>query len=172
MLEKISKAIDSFNTKQGDITSLLILPLSFVVIYEVILRYVFNAPTIWGFELTIFLYGLHFMFGYPYTDVLGGNVKVDVFTSRMSEKKQAILNIITTSVFFLPVFICLTIFTFKFAYISTLQREVNSTSWAPTIWPYKIIVAFCFLLLLLQGVSNLLKSIRVLVGQTDQITKG
>ena len=64
MLTKISKAIDTINTKQGDVTSLLILPLAIVVFYEVIMRYVFNAPTIWGFEATIFLYGLHFMFGY------------------------------------------------------------------------------------------------------------
>jgi TRAP-type mannitol/chloroaromatic compound transport system permease small subunit len=49
MLEKISKAIDTINTKQGDVTSLLILPLCIVVIYEVIMRYAFNAPTIWGF---------------------------------------------------------------------------------------------------------------------------
>jgi len=86
MLAKISKAIDTINTKQGDVTSLLILPLAIVVFYEVIMRYVFNAPTIWGFEATIFLYGLHFMFGYSYTEVLEGNVKVDIFTSRMSEK--------------------------------------------------------------------------------------
>ena len=55
MLAKISKAIDTINTKQGDLTSLLILPLAIVVFYEVIMRYIFNAPTIWGFEATIFL---------------------------------------------------------------------------------------------------------------------
>jgi TRAP-type mannitol/chloroaromatic compound transport system permease small subunit len=172
MLEKIIKAIDTFNTKQGDVTSLLILPLCIVVIYEVIMRYVFNAPTIWGFEATIFLYGLHFMFGYSYTEVLEGNVKVDIFTSRMPEKIQAILNIITHCVFFLPVFSCLTYYVFQYAVTSTLQHEVNSTSWAPPIWPFKLIMAFCFLLLLMQGVSNVLKSIRVLTGRTDQTVKG
>ena len=172
MLDKITKAIDTFNTKQGDFTSLLILPLCVVVIYEVIMRYVFNAPTVWGFEATTFLYGMHFMFGYSYTEVLGGNVKVDVFTARMSTKTQAVLNIITTGVFFLPVFTCLTIFVFRYAFISTSQGELNSTSWAPPIWPFKLIMATCFLFLLLQGFSNLLKSIRVLTTKTDSTVKG
>jgi len=172
MLEKIAKIIDTVNTKQGDFTALLILPLCLVVIYEVILRYVFNAPTVWGFEATIFLYGMHFMLGYSYTEVLGGNVKVDIFSSRMSEKAQAVLNIITTSVFFLPVFTGLTIYVFRYALTSTAQRELNSTSWAPPIWPFKLLMAVCFLLLLLQGVSNLLKSIRVLYTKTDTTAKG
>ena len=172
MLAKISKAIDTINTKQGDVTSLLILPLAIVVFYEVIMRYIFNAPTIWGFEATIFLYGLHFMFGYSYTEVLEGNVKVDIFTSRMPEKTRAILNIITHCVFFLPVFSCLTYYVFQYALTSTMQHEVNSTSWAPPIWPFKLIMAFCFFLLLMQGVSNVLKSILVLTGKTDQTAKG
>jgi TRAP-type mannitol/chloroaromatic compound transport system permease small subunit len=172
MLEKIANFIDTVNTRQGDFTALLILPLCIVVIYEVIMRYAFNAPTIWGFEATTFLYGMHFMFGYSYTEVLGGNVKVDIFTSRMGEKAQAILNIITTCVFFLPVFTCLTIYVFRYAMLSTSQLEVNSTSWAPPIWPFKLIMAFCFLLLLLQGVSNVSKSIRVLSAKTDSTAKG
>lgn len=172
MLEKITKAIDTFNTKQGDVTSLLILPLLIVVIYEVIMRYAFNAPTIWGFEATIFLYGMHFMFGYSYTEVLEGNVKVDIFMSRMPEKTRAILNIITHCVFFLPVVSCLTYYVFQYALTSTMQHELNSTSWAPPIWPFKLIMAFCFFLLLMQGVSNVLKSILVLTGQTDQTAKG
>ena len=172
MLEKITKAIDTFNIKQGDVTSLLILPLLVVVIYEVIMRYAFNAPTIWGFEATIFLYGMHFMFGYSYTEVLEGNVKVDIFTSRLPEKTRAVLNIITHCVFFLPVISCLTYYVFQYALTSTMQHEVNSTSWAPPIWPFKLIMALCFFLLLMQGVSNVLKSIRVLTGQTDQTSKG
>lgn len=172
MLEKIAKAIDTFNITQGNFTSLLILPLGFVVIYEVIMRYVFNAPTIWGFEATTFLYGMHFMFGYSYTEVLEGNVKVDIFTSRMAEKPRAVLNIITHCVFFLPVFTCLTYYVFQYALVSTSQRELNSTSWAPPIWPFKLIMAMCFLFLLAQGVSNVLKSIHVLTGKTDQTTKG
>lgn len=139
--------------------SFLVYPLLFVVVYEVFMRYVFNAPTTWGFEATTFLYGLHFMFGNAFTDVHDGHVKVDIFTSYMPQKTQTIVAIITNILFFMPVMICLTIWAFIFAYNSTMGLEVNPTSWAPPIWPLKILMAVCFLFLLLQGVANLFSDI-------------
>ena len=139
--------------------SFLVYPLLFVVVYEVFMRYIFNSPTTWGFEATTFLYGLHFMFGNAFTDVHNGHVKVDIFTSYMSQKTQTIVSIITNILFFMPVMVCLTIWSFIFAYNSTMGQEVNPTSWAPPIWPLKILMAVCFLFLLLQGVANLLSDI-------------
>lgn len=167
MLKKISNAIDIFNKKQGDITSMLIFPLLIVVIYEVFMRYAFNSPTVWGFEVTAFLYGLHYMFGMSYTDVHDGHVKVDIFTSRMPKKWQAIMGVITTSVFFLPVMTCMTIWSFKFAISSAEGLERNSTSWAPPIWPLKILMALTFLFLLVQGISNLFKYINAISEKND-----
>ena len=167
MLETIQKAIESFSNKQGEWTSLLIIPLLIVVIYEVCMRYLFNAPTIWGFETTTFLYGMHYMFGLSYTDVTGGHVKVDIFTSRASSKVQTILSILTTLVMFLPVMLCMTIWSFKFALTSIEGLELNSTSWAPPIYPFKSIMALTFLFLLLQGIANLIRDIRMLTEKTD-----
>ena len=162
LLDIIPKGIDAFNRKEGEIGALLIVPLTVVVIYEVIMRYVFDAPTIWGFELTAFLYGIHYMLGLSYTQVHGGHVKVDVLITRFSTRKQAIINILTNAGIFLPVFSLMTIWAFKYAYTSTVELEHNSTSWAPPIYPIKIIMALCFLFLLIQGVSDLLKDIRSL----------
>ena len=167
MLETIQKAIESFSNKQGEWTSLLIIPLLLVVIYEVCMRYLFNAPTIWGFETTTFLYGMHYMFGLSYTDVTGGHVKVDIFTSRASSKVQTILSILTTLVMFIPVMLCMTIWSFKFALTSIEGLELNSTSWAPPIYPFKSIMALTFLFLLLQGIANLIRDIRMLTEKTD-----
>ena len=159
MLEKISSAIDAFNRKEGEWSALLIIPLTIVVIYEVIMRYVFNAPTVWGFEATTFIYGVHFMLGLAYTAVHDGHVKVDIFTSRAKPHTQAILVILTNLVIFLPVFTCMTIWAWKYAITSTLQHELNSTSWAPPIWPFKLIMAIAFSFLLIQGISTVLKAI-------------
>ncbi len=156
MLESVKTTLESFSKKEGEITSFLIYPLLVIVVYEVIMRYAFNAPTTWGFEATTFLYGLHYMFGMAYTDVYDGHVKVDIFTAHLTGKKQAIIGIMTNLLFFMPVMICMTIWAFKFALSATLGLEVNSTSWAPPIWPLKILMAVCFLFLLLQGVANLL----------------
>ena len=162
MLEKISTMIDTFSRKEGEWSALLILPLTFIVIYEVIMRYVFDAPTIWGFEATTFIYGVHFMLGLAYTLVTDGHVKVDIFTARAKRRTQAVIVIITNLVIFLPVFTCMTIWAWKYAITSTLQHELNSTSWAPPIWPIKLIMAVAFSFLLIQGISTVLKAIHSL----------
>lgn len=162
MLEPVSNSLSTLSRKQGELTSFMVYPLLFIVVYEVFMRYVFNAPTTWGFEATTFLYGLHYMFGFAYTDVHDGHVKVDIFTAMLSSNKQIWIKILTNLVFFLPVMTCMTIWAAKFAISSTLGQEVNSTSWAPPIWPLKILMAICFLFLLLQGISNLINDINAI----------
>ncbi len=168
MLQTVSKAIDQFIDTQGKISSLLIIPLIGVIVYEVIMRYLFNAPTIWGFEATAFVYGLHFMLGLSYTENTGGHVRVDIAIARMSPKAQAIMGTVTYGLIFVPVFLCMTIWSFKFAGTSFAGRELNATSWSPPIYPFKTMMAFSFLFLLCQGISNLLKHIRVLTEKTAE----
>ncbi|MFP4031942.1 MAG: TRAP transporter small permease subunit [Desulfococcaceae bacterium] len=165
MLETIVKGIDAFSRKQGELTSMLIIPLLLVVIYEVFMRYVFNAPTTWGFEMTGFLYGLHYMFGLSYTDVNDGHVRVDIFTNRLPQKTQHVIGIVTLLVLFMPVMTPMVIWSAKYAITSVAGLERNPTSWGPPIWPLKCLMALAFFFLWLQGFSNLLKNIRGLRGQ-------
>ena len=165
MLGKIAKAIDTLSEKQGNISALLGIPLLLVVIYEVIMRYVFDAPTIWGFELTTFIYGVHYMLGLSYTDVLGGHVKVDIFTMRLPQRGQALMGLLTGLVLFLPVMVFLTLWSWKYAWTSISERELASTSWAPPIYPIKTLMAIAFTFLLLQGIANLIHNIQVLRGK-------
>ena len=169
MLGKITNAIDTFNKKQGDFSSLLALPLLVVVVYEVIMRYVFNAPTTWGFEATTFLYGIHYMLGLAYCDVYGGHVRVDIFTARLPIKSQSVIGIMTNLVFFMPVMVLMTVASWKYAWVSIVGREVNPTSWAPPIYPIKTLMAISFSFLLIQGFSNLIHNIRVLQGKAEGV---
>lgn len=168
MFSAIAKGIDKFNNLQGQITSMLIIPLLGVVIYEVAMRYGFNAPTVWGFEATAFLYGMHYMFGLAYTDVTKGHVQVDIFTSLAPKKIRALLGALTTLVFFLPVMVCMTIWSSKFAIYAVEGLERNPTSWAPAIWPYKIVMALCFFFLLMQGISNLIHDVKIFFGKEER----
>ncbi|MFO7714291.1 TRAP transporter small permease subunit [Desulfosarcina sp.] len=161
MLEKTAHTITQFNRKAGDWSSLLMLPMLFVAVYEVFMRYAFNAPTSWGFELTIFIYGVHFILGYSYTDAHSGHVRVDIFSSRLVPRKKAILEIVTLLVFFFPFMTLMTVFAGKFALLSTSMRELASTSWAPPIWPVKILMVLGFFLLWLQGLGSLLHNLHV-----------
>lgn len=169
MLGTLSKAIDTFNIKQGQISSLLALPLLLVVVFEVVMRYAFNAPTTWGFEATTFLYGVHYMLGLAYCDVYGGHVRVDIFTSLMPIKRQGVIGILTNVFFFMPVMVMMTVASWKYALTSIAGRELNPTSWAPPIYPIKTLMALAFSFLLIQGFSNLIHNIRVLQGKAEGV---
>ncbi len=162
MLNTLIKGIDFLVEKQGQLTSFLIVPLLFIVLYEVIMRYAFNAPTVWGFEATAFAYGMHYMLGLSYMEHAQGHVRVDIVTSRLPVKVQVAVMIVGYLIIFMPVYGLMTWGAIKFAHTATITNELNSTSWAPRIWPYKIVMAFSFLLLLIQGLSTLLKNVKTL----------
>ena len=125
------RLIDAMNEAIGKIAALLILPLVGVIIYEIIMRYVFDAPTVWGFEMTLFLYGVNYMLGLALTEHRNGHVSVGVLTMRMSPRGQALVGMISYILLFVPVWLCLSIWSVKYAVISTLNLELNSTSWHP-----------------------------------------
>ncbi len=166
MLNTIINGIDFLVEKQGQLTSFLIVPLLFIVLYEVLMRYAFNAPTVWGFEATAFVYGMHYMLGLSFMEHPQGHVRVDIVTSRLPAKVQAIVMIAGYLLIFMPVYGLMTWGAFKFAHTATITNELNSTSWAPRIWPYKIVMAFSFLLLVVQGLSTVLKSVKTLTAKS------
>lgn len=168
MLNAITKGIDFVIEKQGQFTSFLIVPLLFIVLYEVLMRYAFNAPTVWGFEATAFAYGMHYMLGLSFMEHAEGHVRVDILTSRFPIKVQAVIMILGYLLIFMPVYGLMTWGAFKFAYTATVTNELNSTSWAPRIWPYKIIMALSFLFLVVQGLSTMLKNLKILSEKSEK----
>ena len=166
-MQKIGSAIDTFNEKFGFYSSFLILPLITVVVWEVIMRYGFNTPTSWAFELTVFLYGVHFSFALAYAHKHNTHVAIDVFEARLSERPRTILRIITNTVLFLPTMGLLAYYICVLAANSWQQWEHASSSWAPPIYPVKTLMAFGFVLFFLQGVAKLIQDIRSLKASPD-----
>jgi TRAP-type mannitol/chloroaromatic compound transport system permease small subunit len=159
---KLDKAIDTLNEKFGFYASYLILPLIAVIIWEVFMRYGLNAPTSWAFELTVFLYGLHFCFALAFAHKHDTHVSIDVFEARLSTRSRTILRIITNAVLFLPTIGLLAFYICVLAANSWQQWEHASSSWAPAIYPFKTLMAVGFILFFLQGLAKLIQDIRAL----------
>jgi len=157
MLRSLTKIIDKIVVKQAEVSSLLMVVLVVMVCYEVIRRYFFNAPTIWGLELTTFMYGVHFVMGYGYTEYFEGHVRVDIFSSRFPKKIQDIIYFTLTICITLPLVSLLGIWAWDNAITSTRILEDLSSAWAPPIWPVKLFMALGFTFLFLQVLSNLIK---------------
>ncbi len=156
---RFTKIIDRCAQRLAEASSLLMAILVVMMCYEVVRRYFFNAPTIWALELTTFLFGVHFVMGYGYTEYFDGHVRVDVFSSRFPQKMQDILYIVLTVGITLPLVALLGIWAVDNAIISTRILERLSSAWAPPIWPVKVLMALGFVFLFLQVLSNLIKRI-------------
>jgi TRAP-type mannitol/chloroaromatic compound transport system permease small subunit len=157
MMRSLTKIIDKIVVKQAEVSSLIMAVLVVMVCYEVVRRYFFNAPTIWSLELTTFMFGVHFVMGYSYTEYFDGHVRVDIFSSKLPKKMQDILYIILTICITLPLVMMLSIWAWDNAITSTKILESLSSAWAPPIWPVKLFMALGFTLLFLQVLSNLIK---------------
>jgi len=161
-MQLISRFIDSLVEVVGQTSSYLILPLIGMIGYEVVMRYAFNAPTTWAFELSTFVYGVHFILGLSYAHKHNSHVAIDVFEAKLPQKPRAVLRIVTNLAFFLPIIGILAYGTVVYAATSWGYRELSWSSWQPKIYPYKALMALGFVLFLLQGIAKLIDDIRSL----------
>lgn len=156
----IIRALDSVSEWTGRIVSWLILPMVASLVYEVGARYLFDAPTVWAYDMTFMLYGSFFMLGAAYTLRHKGHIRTDSFYGEWSPRKQGWVDTICYLVFYFPPLIAFQVVTWDYFYKSYGQDERIMTSpWMPIVWPFKFVLPLATLLLLLQGVSELLKSI-------------
>ena len=159
-LIRLVRAIDRFTDATGIWIGLLALPLVIAVCIEVTARYGFNAPTIWAFDVTYMLYAALFMLGAAYALHKGAHIRTDFFYERWSVKTRGMIDAVAYIVFFFPAFATLLLVSWNEAYYAWVINETSEqTPWRPIMWPFKLVVPVACLLLLVQGVSETIKSV-------------
>lgn len=154
------RIIDGFTDRTGTIFSWLSVPLVLGVAWEVASRYLFNAPTIWAYDATYMLYGSLFMLGAAYALHKGAHIRTDFFWEKFSIRKKGWIDSISYVVFFFPSLLMLLLISWhEFQYAFEINETSDQTPWRPILWPFKFIVPLACVLLLIQGVSELIKSI-------------
>jgi TRAP-type mannitol/chloroaromatic compound transport system permease small subunit len=157
---RVVRAIDKFTDTTGTWIAWLNVLLVLVVSYEVISRYAFNAPTIWSFDLTYMLYGTIFMLGAAYTLHKGAHIRTDFFFEKWSLRTQALIDSIAYIVFFFPsLIVFLWVSGAQGWYAFEIGEVSEQTPWRPILWPFKMVIPATCLLLLIQGVSETIKSL-------------
>jgi len=133
----------------------LLVPLILSVVYDVFMRYVLNAPTIWSFTLSYLLGATMIVVGFAYVLRHRGHVSVDLIHSKFPTRVKLIIEVVFTAVLFFPLFFMLAKVFVQHAWWSYSVDEIATDSvWYPTIWPFKIALAYGFVLLFLQGIVN------------------
>jgi len=159
-LVRAVNAIDRITDRTGSSIAWINVPLVLIVTYEVIMRYVFDAPTIWVFDLTYMLYGTIFMVGAAYALHKGAHIRTDFFYEKWSAKTKGMVDSISYLVFFFPSLIMLLFASGNEAWYSfTIHETSEQTPWRPILWPYKSVVPVTCVLLMFQGISETIKSL-------------
>jgi TRAP-type mannitol/chloroaromatic compound transport system permease small subunit len=137
----------------------LVVPLIAGLTYEVFVRYLFHAPTLWAYDVAYMLYGSHFMLGAAYTLYKAGHIRTDFFFANWSTRTRGWIDTVSYLFFFFPGMIALFLFGFEEARQSWSTLETSDASpWRPPLYPFKTVIPVTGALLFLQGVSEFLKS--------------
>ena len=156
----LTRALDRFSLWCGRLVAWLIVPMVLSLVYEVVARYFFNMPTVWAYDMTFILYGTFFMLGSAYTLMRKGHIRTDTFYANWSPRRQGVTDAICYLVFFFPAIVVFGWLGWEFFWKSFEQGERFVTSpWMPAAWPLKFMIPLASALLVIQGVSEVLKSI-------------
>jgi len=157
---RFAHAIDRFTERSGAWFAWLVVPLLGAVAYEVVARYVFDAPTRWAYEAIYMLYAALFMLGAAYGLRVGAHVRTDFLWERWRPRTRAAIEIFAYMALFFPGMLLFLVAGVEATWHSWRAGERSAdTSWMPPLWPLKALVPLSCLLLIVQGVSELLKSL-------------
>jgi len=157
---RVAGAIDRFTERSGVVFAWLIAPLLAAVAWEVIARYAFDAPTTWAFETIYTLYAAMFMLGAAYALRVGAHIRTDFLWEKWPARTRAAIESIAYLACFFPGMLLFLASGLEATWASFVIDERSAdTSWFPPLWPLKALVPASALLLIVQGVSELLKNL-------------
>ena len=162
---RIVSALDAVTRLAGKAVAWLILPMVLSLVWEVVARYFFNAPTEWAYDMTFMLYGTFFMIGSAWTLQRGGHIRTDIYYSRWSQRTQARVDLVCYLVLFFPAMAVFTWLTWGYFWRSyELNERIVTSPWLPIVWPFKFMMPAAGALLLLQGVAETIRAAMRAVG--------
>lgn len=155
--------IDSLSAWSGRAFGWCILILTFSTCYEVFVRYVLNAPTVWAFDMSVQMYGALFMMAGAYALSQDAHVRGDVLYRLMPIRMQAAVDLTLYLIFFMPGVFALTYYGYGFAADSWFYKEVSWSSPSRIqIYFFKTLIPVSGAFLLLQGLAEIVRAIQCL----------
>ena len=158
-IQTLLHSADHISTWVGKAFSWLIVVLMLLVVVEVFKRYALNAPTAWVFDASNMLYGTLFMMGGAYTLAQDGHVRGDFLYGNFKPRTQASIDLVLYIVFFLPGIAALTWSGWTYFQDSMAINEQTFNADPLPVYPFKFMIPFAGALVLMQGVSEIIRCI-------------
>jgi TRAP-type mannitol/chloroaromatic compound transport system permease small subunit len=167
LLLSLARLIDAINEKIGLAVSWALLLAVLICAGNAIIRYSLNMSSNAWLEIQWYLFAAMFMLASAYTLKRNEHVRIDVIVGRFSRRTQAIIDILGFLFFLLPVSLLILYFAVPYAMESIRNQEVSSNAGGLILWPAKLLIPVGFLLMILQGFSELIKRLGFLAGLVD-----
>ncbi len=162
-MRRILAGIDAISEWSGKLVSVLIVIIMAILLLEVALRFLFNAPTIWIHELSMHMFGVYSVIAGAYVLLHDQHVKVDIIYLRFSPRTRAIIDSVTYLLFFLFIGMLLR-YGIMIAWRAVeLRQAVSPSPWGSPIWPTKLAVPVAAFLILLQGLAQFIRVLNIAI---------
>jgi TRAP-type mannitol/chloroaromatic compound transport system permease small subunit len=159
-MQNLLLAMDRISTFVGQLFSWLIVALTFLISWEVFSRYALDNPHPWAFDVMSMLYGTMFMMAGAYTLAKNGHVRGDVLYGFFPPRLQAGLDLLLYLLFFIPGVVALAWAGYNFAAESwAINEHSNITANGPPVYPFKTIIPLAGVILLAQGLVEIVRCI-------------
>ena len=160
----LSRAIDALNEHVGRLTYWLILAAVLISAGNAVVRYSVNMSSNAWLEIQWYLFSFVFLFCAGYTLLHNQHVRIDVISGQLSGRARAWIDIFGTIFFLMPMAIAIMWLSWPVFLDAYLSGEVSTNAGGLTVWPGRLMLPIGFFLLILQGVSELIKRIAFLRG--------
>jgi TRAP-type mannitol/chloroaromatic compound transport system permease small subunit len=158
----LSAGIDWLNEKIGNVCNILVLAACVVSAANAMIRYAFGYSSNGWLELQWYMFAILVMFGASYTFKRNEHVRVEILYLMLSERGQLWLDLIGTLCFLIPACLLLSWLSWPFFMQAYAVGEASSNAGGLLRWPIKLVVPVGFVMLALQGVSEVIKRIAAL----------
>jgi TRAP-type mannitol/chloroaromatic compound transport system permease small subunit len=163
-IKSFVRYVETISDWTGRAVSFIGLALVFTITIDVFLRYVFNAPTKWSYDITYMLGGTLLIMPMAYVLLHKGHVSIDILRRRFPPRVSLVIDIMLNLVFFFPLMIVIFYMSTRHAYTSITLRELSNVGfWRPPLYPFRTMIPVAFLLIVLQGLATFIRELYALI---------
>ena len=163
-MKRLLKTVDGISSWGGRTARWLSAVLVLVMTTEVVMRYVFDSPTLWAYETAIMLGATVYVFGWAYAQLHHKHIRVDVFYLRLSPRGRALTDVLGMLLLAFPILTIMIINSINYASIAWASKErLDLSVWYPPAGPLRTVVALGFILLTLQCLVQFIRDVHILI---------
>lgn len=163
----LSSAIDRFNSFVGRWVAWFILAAVLVSAGNAIIRKAFSMSSNAWLELQWYLFGAAFLLAAAYTLRDNEHIRVDIVYGMFSRRTQHLIDLFGHVFFLMPFALLMMFYLFPYVSLSYRSGEMSTNAGGLILWPAKSLLLISFILLVVQGVSEIIKKIAILRGDMD-----